>query len=541
MATNRDDIIQKVTRDYLSQIDKKNPPTYQTIKSEILEEVGLYLDAENQIRPKSAKWRIPDTLSAWQIAQIILTLYDIRSIALVDTGKNKKTDFLGVYMTTGENEGVFIEAEEMIENIAEKYNSGLTMKQHKEVFAIVQRNAIRTTRCEERNLIALRNGIFDYDTKQLLPFTPEKVFITKSGVNYNPNAVNVVIHNDDDGTDWDVESWMNELSDDKEIVDLLWKLLGAVIRPLVNWDRSAWLYSTSGSNGKGTLCALMRHMCGTRAHVSIALSDFGKDFMADGLVEASAIIVDENEANGAEIDKAATWKSVVTGDRFRVNIKYSRPIDVQFKGFMVQCLNAMPKIRDKSDSFYRRQLFVPFDKTFTGKERKYIKHDYLKRPEVLEYVLYKVLVLIDDYYDLPTPKACANALEEYKEFNDPVREFANTILPQLKWSLAPFGLVHQMYKAWFERSCEGNPVGKQRFIEQLFPVLKEHGWKCEDKKKTYAPKADMDVPEPLIAEYDLKDWMNPMYMSSGDVNKKCIPVLKANYRGIIRSGSEYDK
>lgn len=71
---------------------------------------------------------------------------------------------------------------------------------------------------------------------------------------------------------------------------------------------------------------------------------------------------------------------------------------------MVQCLNEMPRIKDKSDSFYRRQLFIPFTKCFTGAERKYIKQDYLKRKDVLEYVLWKVLNM--DYYELPIPKAC---------------------------------------------------------------------------------------------------------------------------------------
>ena len=53
--------------------------------------------------------------------------------------------------------------------------------------------------------------------------------------------------------DWDVESWMDDLFDDPELVELMWKILGAIIRPNVPWDKSAWFYSESGNNGKGTL------------------------------------------------------------------------------------------------------------------------------------------------------------------------------------------------------------------------------------------------------------------------------------------------
>lgn len=244
------------------------------------------------------------------------------------------------------------------------------------MFACLRDCAPRKQKCKAKNLIAVNNGIFDFDTKQLRPFTPDLVFLSKSRVSYKVNVQNPVIHNNDDGTDWDVESWMNDLSDDPEVVHLLWQILGAIIRPNVAWDKSAWLYSESGNNGKGTLCELMRELCGKTSYASIALSDFGKDFYLSQLLNASAIIVDENDV-GTYIDKAANLKAVVTGDAIMINRKFKDPITYQFRGFMVQCLNEMPRVRDKSDSFYRRQIFIPFTKCFTGVERKYIKQDYL--------------------------------------------------------------------------------------------------------------------------------------------------------------------
>lgn len=80
---------------------------------------------------------------------------------------------------------------------------------------------------------------------------------------------------------------------------------------------------------------------------------------------------------------------------------------------------------------------VPFEKCFTGAERKYIKDDYLNRQEVLEYVLCKVLEKIPSYYDFDVPDACTRLLDDYKTFNDPVRQFAEEMLPELKWQLVP--------------------------------------------------------------------------------------------------------
>lgn len=201
---------------------------------------------------------------------------------------------------------------------------------------------------------------------------------------------------------------------------------------------------------------------------------------------------------------------------------------------MVQCLNEFPRVKDKSDSFYRRQLFIPFAKCFTGHECKYIKADYLKRQEVLEYVMFKVLNM--NYYSLSEPAACQNVLMEYKEFNDPVRAFWEDMSGRLVWDLVPFDFAYDLYKAWFKRnSPSGVLQGKITFNKDLTNVVMTLGgeWTVDPAKRPIRPQGRMDWPEPLIMEYELKDWLNPVY-TGGDVEKRCLPRLKLNYRGIER-------
>ena len=71
----------------------------------------------------------------------------------------------------------------------------------------------------------------------------------------------------------------------------------------------------------------------------------------------------------------------------------------------------------------------------------------------MEYVLYKVLNM--NYYSFDVPGACENVLEEYKEFNDPVRQFMNEIMPQLKWDLVPFPFLYDLYGAWYKKNFPG--------------------------------------------------------------------------------------
>ena len=551
------DVIYETTMNYLNEIDMDSPPAPRIIEKELISDVNDAIAVENmnipsipvrgkngqpvydkngnpKMTPLRSAWRSIERLLPQQLAEIVLFFNSVVRIDTAETNVESEEDLLAVYCDDGPNKGTYDISESTLYRIIKQYDYQLEERKFKEVYYTLQSLAPRRTRTHDRNLIAVNNGIFDYKSKTLYPFTPDMVFLTKSHVDYNPNARLVTIHNDDDNTDWDVESWMAELSDDPDIVNLLWEMLGAIIRPFVRWNQSIWLYSTTGNNGKGTLCELMRNLCGNGMHTSIKLSDFGKEFALQPLLHCNAIIVDENDV-GRYLDTLSDLKAVVTNDIIQINRKFKDPVSFRFWGFMVQCINDLPRIRDKSDSFYRRQILVPMDKCFTGAERRYIKDDYLSRPEVLEYVLKKVLHT--DFYQLSSPARCRDLLGAYKELNDPVREFLTEFKDQFVWDLIPTDFMYDLYKSWYGR-CNpcGKPEGKIAFKKQLDILLLEPGirdmWRTTNGAVRISDK--MSRPEPLIAYYDLSLWKNPSY-TGNDIDKISTPRLTTDrYRGIIR-------
>ncbi|MBM6978037.1 primase-like DNA-binding domain-containing protein, partial [Intestinimonas butyriciproducens] len=114
-----------------------------------------------------------------------------------------------------------------------------------------------------------------------------------------------------------------------------------------------------------------------------------------------------------------------------------------------------------------------FDKCFTGRERKYIKEDYLTRPEVLEYVLYRVLTIMPQYYELPVPAACKTAADAFSLSNNPVMEFALECLPQMvKYDVYPFEILYILYKNYLkDNNPSSTSLGKNTFITELTRVL----------------------------------------------------------------------
>lgn len=552
----QNEIVTRCTDTYLDALDPANLPPARRMEHQLLSIVNTIVKAENgKTTTATEKLPVARTLTHWQVAQILLRLHHVIRIAPNAKDTDREYDLLAMYQATGASRGTYTTSEDDIRTTARRYNTQLTLKDFAEVLAVLREDSPRTHSSNHRDLLAVNNGVFHYgndpldlviagkrfhfEPKSLQPFDPALVFLAKCHIDYRVDPANPTITNPIDGTTWDIVTWMDELTDDEGVPTLIWEIIGAIIRPHVSWGKTAWFYSEQGNNGKGTLCALMRNLIGPRAHTSIPLSDFGKDFALEPLVRANAIIVDENDV-GTFIDKAANLKAIVTNDVIQINRKYRMPVAYQFWGFMVQCLNEFPRVKDKSDSFYRRQLFVPFTKSFTGAERKYIKDDYLHRPDVLEYALWHVLHQAGaadpgNYYQLSEPVATKAVLAEYKEANDPVRAFWQEFRDRFSWDLVPFTFAYDLYKAWFaDASPSGSPVSNKQFITDLVAIVRGDAmWHCPDKNRKIRPGQLMSHPEVLSVEYDLKKWLNPGY-SGRDVAKKAQPVLQANYRGILR-------
>lgn len=505
----------------------------ENVENVFLEMARNELVGENSIRMTGDKLKYPQCIPNNIIATFMMNMYYI--VKLSFNGKQESDScFLSIYQEDGEGEGTYTWNDDVFSHIIMRFNHAITVKGMEEVKRILAIKAPLMYPCENRDLVAVGNGLFNYATKELLPFTPTEIFYTKSPINYNENAKNVLIHNDEDGTDWSPEIFFEDMSDDPGVRKLLWQIVSASLRTNVNFKKSAWLFSSTGCNAKGTFIEMLRALLGEDNTASIGLSEMSSEFKLSTMLTATANLVDENDV-GTYIDKCANLKAMITKDIITINRKYKQPVRYRFRGFMVQCLNEMPRIKDKSDSFFRRQIFIPFTKCFTGSERAYIKEDYIKRKDVLEYILYKALNT--NFYTFDIPEVCLNALEEYKEFVDPVRTFCEEILPQCTWDLLPFSFLYDLYVSWSHRTNPNGTVqGRNTFIVDVLNIIKDSDtWECEDKKKKVTTGNKMDNPEPLIAEYDLTKWMNRLYHGPS-LTRLCSPAVSESYRGLVRKG-----
>lgn len=521
----RNSVLRVVPERYIDECgDALFDKSSSQIESELIEALNAEIAMVNATRPKNNQLRLLNELPNAVVARLVTHLHHVVRVSY--SASNMTRGDLAVYVEEGPREGIYSTNEDDIKRLIYEYNYGLDERGVRDVLSRIGADAPVVQVCREPNLIPMANGIFDFSTKQLMPFTPEKVFVTKFATAFNPNAsVCPVIHNDKDGTDWTVDEQIAMMSDEPGMEKLLWQVIGAMLRPNVRWNRSLWFYSEQGNNGKGTLCTLIQNLIGSGNYASISIADFAESFKIEDIAHVSAIIAHENSVD-KYIEDVAALKAVITNDILLVNRKYKSAVSVEFHGLMIQCVNDMPKVRDKSESWYRRLLIVPFERCFTGHERQYIKDDYIGRKEVLEYVAYKAL-MADDFREFDIPPACDAILQDYREANDPVREFwADVCKPDVygeggvSWSFLPYRFLYDLYVAWFKMTMpSGKCLNSRPFIKRLKAIIEDDtDW--EVVASPVRPKMLIGVTEPLIEVYGLSNWMHRDYRGA-DPKMRC--------------------
>lgn len=508
----------------------------EAIRDELVRRIEAEVYLENSSRPKGwSRLIAPQGLKPSEVAKVILNRSRVVRISLTGKQSEDEFDLLCVYSDSGLTEGLYVDSEDAIGRLISGLAPHMGGVAVRDTVRLLKQWAPFVPVCREPDLVPVANGVVDTRSMTLHPHSPERVFMQKSPIHFNPQAQSPVITMPD-GELWDFDSWMDELHDDPEVVNVLWELLSAALRRNVRWDRAAFLYSPFGNNGKGTFAQVMRSLVGEDNCSNIQLSQFGDRFALGLLTRAAAIITDENDV-GSYSERSSKFKAVVTGDKFSIERKHKDPGDIAFHGMVVQCINDFPRARDKSDSFARRQLFVPFDKKFEGRERKYIKADYIRRPEVLEYALLRTLQM--RHTELSEPDACKALKDAYREENDPIRAFWTEFRDQFVWDLLPLKFLFALYMSWAGKAnVQTSGMTQTKFTQSLVQIVDQDPvWDFSDSRAMQASSGRMDRPEHLISAYDLKSWMNPSY-SGTDRDKLCLPSTARQYRGVLRTGSK---
>ena len=391
------------------------------------------------------------------------------------TGETEDTSIIYSYNFS---EGIYTGQEAYINRAIAKLEFRFDPRKYTQVHKYLKTQLPFLSKLENKNLIAVNNGVFNNKTKQLEPFNPNYFITSKLATRYNIKAISNYSTIED--TYFNVDSWFLSIANgNEELVKLLWEIVNEAINPNHTREKMAILYG-EGNNGKGTFQSMLTNLIGIENISTLTPHDFSGEFKLEMLQGKVCNIGDD--ISNKYLDDVSNLMSIVTGDPVAVNRKGKSVITARFKLLNIFSANKLPKVRNKSQGAYRRLLIIPFNADFNGQvQDRRIKEEYLKNKIILEYILYKALHL--DFEKFSTTRATDEMLEEYKEDNDYLYSFTKDwyVLRNLpKVERVPLPLVKMEFKNYIESNYYDYKItssfGKELVIH-LNNIYKEVGYK----------------------------------------------------------------
>lgn len=317
-------------------------------------------------------------------------------------------------------------------------------KAEKVVFQLINR-AKYNHHHDDGKYIAVNNGLFNLETKKLEGFTPLHPVFTKVATNFNPEAKSPNING------WTVDKMFDQLAcGDKDEVKLFWQIINDALNGNRSRGKAFFLVgNVHGNNGKGTYQALIENLVGEDNYGNLKVDAFEQRFNLSVLDGKTVCIGDDIQTD--YINNSSNFNSIVTGDPVNIELKKKPIYTTTLHCTIIQSCNTMPMFAKKGGTM-RRLILVPFDAQFTDKtDNKAVKEQYLKRKDVLEYVLKKALTFPD--FDKFIEPARSKALkEEFEADNNSVVGFLKDIFEPGNFERIPVSLVYR----WYQSYCHNN-------------------------------------------------------------------------------------
>ncbi|HBE9429585.1 TPA: DNA primase [Clostridioides difficile] len=364
-------------------------------------------------------------------------------------------------------DGIYVDGQARIE--AEMINniSNLNKAKRSEVLSYLNLLISENTSMSEANLIAFKNGIYNIVDDSFIEFSPEFIITNKINWNYNPGAYSKL-----------VDKTMNKLScGDFEIRMLLEEVVGYCFYRR-NELRKAFILTGDKANGKSTYLDMIKTLLGDENTSALDLKELSDRFKTAELFGKLANIGDD--IGDEFIANPAIFKKLVSGDRVNVERKGQNPFDFNNYSKFLFSANNIPRIKDKTGAVLDRLIIIPFNASFSVKDKDfdpYIKYK-LREQEAIEYLInlgLEGLKRVLKNRKFIVPDKVKKEILEYEEVNNPILGFFKEVDKIENESTKEIYRKYQEY-------CILNGLQPISNIEFSRQVVKKFGYEVKDKR-----------------------------------------------------------
>jgi len=280
--------------------------------------------------------------------------------------------------------------------------------------------AVHSKRVEDfdvdKNILNLKSGLFNLDTYEQEPHSPEHNSSIQLPVNYNLDA--------------ECPQFMKFLDDtfgDDAVIDLVAQMIGYMLTAETKAEK-AFLFLGSGSNGKSTLIKVITALIGKANICTVPLSDLGNSFTRLSLMGKLVCACTENEKDGAGSGskfQTGMFKAIISGDDIDVEIKNGARFSITPTVKFMFAFNTLPMTRDTTHGFFRKIIIIPFNRVIDEDMKNPQLPNELKNEldGIFNFALSGLKKLRQNNYKFPTPEAVEKELSKYKSAINPLLEY----------------------------------------------------------------------------------------------------------------------
>lgn len=296
-----------------------------------------------------------------------------------------------------------------------------------------------------RDLINLKNGMYDTVNNELISHSPEYL-----------STIQVPIEFDETATCPIFERLLDEwFEGDEERITKAVEWLGYSISTNTSAQKALFLWG-SGSNGKGVFTEILTHLVHKDNVSNVALNELQKNFYRATLYGKSLNIASETEFGNKKFN-TQYFKAITGQDRINADFKNKQVFSFDPTVKLVISMNNFPMTNDNTNGYYRRIDFLPFTRQFSEAEQdRTLKDKVIKNelPGIFNLAIRGLNNLRANDFEFSPCEASDKVLKAYKaELNPMILFFEERIEKADTSHREDRKSIYEAYKDWVKDNC----------------------------------------------------------------------------------------
>lgn len=310
--------------------------------------------------------------------------------------------------------------------------------------------------------INFKNGLFNVETKQLEPHTPDLLSTIQLNVSYDPTAPVPSL--------W--QYYLDFLTgNDQNLKNILQEWAGLTISNYPGYfpKKAMALYGPNGNNGKSVFINLLDYLIGSENVATRDIQDLSKSFGTSDLYGKKALLIDDQKE--ADFTDSSIFKSITGGGLVSCEFKGKQAFSYRFNGTVTFGCNELPYLAgEKGSHIFERLLIIPCENVLKENERDPLLFENLigEIDSIAQWALEGFYRLRDNNFKFTQSEAVNIAGEEYRAKSDSLYRFVSEccILTEDSGDRVEKARFENAYEKWAMMNDISNPIHRKNIKDR---------------------------------------------------------------------------